>query len=243
MSESIWLLSTRGRPKMCQEVLDACEQSGMTSPGVVYVDETVDEYQDIRLPENWTIHYSPEWGSLAASLQWCFERYPDAKSYGWLADDTLPRTPGWDKLVEEAAGDWKLAYCWDDWLCLDQVEIYAIEQCSNITSGLCWGGELVRTVGRWSIPPGVVQAGIDTAWTELVRPLGLFEFLPDVLVEHQNWRTAKRPLDPTDSWERPGLGNYLQRDIDRRDAWVASAEFSDIYNRVAAAVGSPLVAR
>ena len=44
---AIWLLSTRGRPEACQQVLDACEETGMTSPGVVYVDETVDEYQDI----------------------------------------------------------------------------------------------------------------------------------------------------------------------------------------------------
>jgi hypothetical protein len=47
---------------------------------------------DLRLPKNWSIHYEEQWGSLQASLQWTLRQYPDATQYGWLADDTYPRT-------------------------------------------------------------------------------------------------------------------------------------------------------
>ena len=215
---------------MCQAVLDACEKSGMTSRGIVYVDETVDEYRNIRLPRNWSIHYEPKWGSLQASMQYVFNKYPDAKSYGWLADDTYPLTEGWDKKVEAAAGDWALAYCNDLWIGPNQRD-----NGIDLTAGLCWGGELVRTVGWWALP-GVQQAGIDTAWTLLLKPLQLLRYLPEVVVEHKNYRTLKREKDWVDSWERAGV-DYVNADISVRDKWAVSPDCRRTARRIAEALG------
>lgn len=229
---AIWLLSTRGRPNACQEVLDACEETGMRSRGVVYVDETVDEYRNLRLPKNWTIHCEPEWGSLQASLQWCFRNYPDADQYGWLADDTYPRTKGWDKDLEAAAGRWKLSYCNDLWISQSGgTHEEHLHKGLNLSSGLCWGGDLVRTVGWWALP-GVIQAGIDTAWVDIVHPLGLYRYLPDTIVEHKNWRTGKRPYDDVDRWERAGVGDYISDDCAVKNEWVLSADYRNILRRV-----------
>lgn len=227
---AIWLLSSRGRPREAQACVDACEAAGMTSPGVLYVDETVNLYRDLRLPGNWTIHTEAEWGSLQASMTWVFERYPDASQYGWLADDTRPRTKRWDSKLEQAAGDWGLAYANDDWHSNTPIERSRLEQGHNLSSGLCWGGDLVRCVGWWALP-GVRQAGIDTAWTELVRPLGLHRYQPDIVVEHLNWRTGKRPKDQGDSWQRAG-DDYIERDIASRDAWVRSADYRAVLSRL-----------
>jgi hypothetical protein len=202
----------------------------MTSQGVVYVDETVDQYRDIRLPANWRIHYEPEWGSLQASLQWCYGEYPDASQYGWLADDTYPRTHGWDKIVERATGDWRLSYCADGWFS-NTGELQQLIEGNNMSSGLCWGGELVRAVEAWSIPPECRQAGIDLAWLDIARPLGLHQYLPDVLVEHWNWRTGKRPKDSGDEWTRKGDA-YIDRDIVAHRDWYASTRFRDAIDRV-----------
>lgn len=95
---------------------------------------------------------------------------------------------------------------------------------------MCWGGELVRTVGWWALP-GVKQAGIDTAWTAIVQPLGLARYTPQVICEHMNYRTGKRPLDETDSWFRKGI-NYIQKDIDFRDAWAVSDDLTQIHLRL-----------
>ena len=203
----------------------------MSSPGVVYVDETVDLYRDLRLPKNWSIHYEEEWGSLQASLQWCFRTFPEASQYGWLADDTYPRTEGWDKLLEKAAGDWCLSYANDLWFADGDTTRYELEIGDNLSSGLCWGGQLVRTVGWWALP-GVVQAGIDTAWTSIVGPLGLTRYESDIIVEHKNYKTGKREQDEVDDWTRNGI-NYVYNDIQIRNDWASSTDYVETMARVA----------
>lgn len=202
----------------------------MTSPGVVYVDETVDEYRHIRLPKNWTIHYEPEWGSLQASLQWCFNKYPDATHYGWLADDVRPRTDRWDKTLEAVAGDWCLSYARDLWLSENPHTLSELEQGCNLSSGLCWGGDLVRTVGWWALP-GVRQAFIDVAWCRIIETFGLQRYTHDVVVEHLNYRTGKRERDPVDDWSRDG-DDYIKRDIDEGYRWLASDAYFQVLRRL-----------
>ena len=206
----------------------------MTSPGVVYVDEDDGSYDRLRLPRNWSIHREPRWLSLQGSMQWCYQRFPDATQYGWLADDTRPRTRGWDKQLEAAAGEWRLAYANDLWYSLNPGEREQLERGHNLSSGLCWGGELVRAVGWWALP-GVIQAGIDTAWTDLVRPLGLHCYRHDIVVEHLNWRTKKRPYDDTDLWERPDAGDYIDKDLVAKDRWFRSVEYRNLISVLASA--------
>lgn len=206
----------------------------MRSRGIVYVDETVGAYEGIRLPANWALHAEPKWGSLGASMRWCLAQYPDATQYGWLADDTVPRTHGWDRELEEAAGDWGLSYAADLWFSEDDYWASQLELGTHLSSGLCWGGDLVRTVGWWA-PPGLRQAGIDTAWTAIVSELGLARYTPDVIVEHKNWRTGKRPADAGDEWTRDGE-DYIRRDIETRDRLVVSPEFRAALERVKAAI-------
>ena len=221
----IWLLSTKGRPELCQEVLDACSESGMTSQGLVYVDG--DSYPDLQLPSNWEKVEGPEWGGIAAGMNIVMERHPSASAYGWLADDTFPRTSGWDRRVEQAAGDWRLAYCNDAGYIQHLTDVMTGR---DLTSGLCWGGELVRAVGWWTLP-GVYCAGIDTAWVEIVQPLGLWAYLDDVVVEHKNYRTGKREYDEIDDWDHSGK-NHIEEDIAIRDAWHARGEHALAQNRI-----------
>jgi hypothetical protein len=227
---AIWLLSTRGRPDAAQEVLDACEATGMTSPGVVYVDEDTGLYDKLRVPFNWRIHREPTWGSLQASMQWAYKQYPRATHYGWLADDTVPRTDGWDKELERTAGRYGFAHARDLWHSEDPIDEHEFIRGDDMSAGLCWAGDLVRTVGWWALP-GVTQAGIDTAWTAMLGPLGLIRYRRDVIVEHKHYRTGKREIDAGDSWERDGH-EYIKQDIWARDAWVMSDDFIDTITRI-----------
>lgn len=193
----------------------------MTSRGILWVDADAERYRHIRLPDNWIRHDALEWGSIAPAMEWVLERYPDASQYGWLADDTVPQTPQWDTKLEAAAGDWKLAYACDLWLSEKPKTLRSLAQGRNLSSGLCWGGNLVRTVGWWALP-GVRQAGIDTAWTALVKPLRLYRYVPRVIVEHRNWRTGKRDKDEGDEWTRPDAPDYVDHDLKVRERWVAT---------------------
>lgn len=213
---AVWLLSTRGRPEACQEVLDACEATGMTSRGLVYVDETFDEYEGLRLPSNWRIHRSRKWGSIAASMNYCLKRYPNATQYGWLADDNIPQTHGWDKALEAAAGDWCISCARDLWFSELQWVYPTGGPC--FTSGLCWGAKLISAAGWWPLP-GVYQGGIDGAWNDISGFLGLTRYLPDVIIEHRNWQTKKREWDETDNSVKHGL-TYIATDLARYEQWV-----------------------
>lgn len=229
-SEPIWLLSTRGRPHLAQAVLDACERTRMTSKGILWVDETVDQYQNMRLPQNWTIKFWKRWGGISTAMNWVFRNYPNASQYGWLADDTFPRTGGWDKLIEGSAGEWKIASGQDLYVSVNPQYMSMLRRGEDFGAPMCFGGELVRTVGWWALP-GVKQAGIDTAWVAIVAPLGLHSYNQNVLCEHQNYRTGKRPMDETDSWVRNGV-NYIQADIDFRNNWILTQDYRDTLNRV-----------
>lgn len=184
----------------------------MTSEGIVYVDETVDEYSELRLPSNWTLHTERRWGSIGASMRWCFRQYPQASQYGWLADDTLPRTEGWDKQLEQAAGRWCLSFARDNLLSETKNWHGYLERGEDLTAGLCWGGDLVRAVGWWA-PPRLKQAGIDTTWAELIAPLGLARYVEDVTVEHRSWRNGSRPCDAGDK------GSHIDADIAEFTRW------------------------
>lgn len=190
----------------------------MTSTGVVYID--AGKPYNLKVPGNWRVHYEPEHRGLQGSMQWVFENFPGASQYGWLADDTRPRTPGWDKLLEEAAGDWCLSYAADGWLSELPLESQELADGHNLSAGLCWGGVLVRTVGWWALP-GVFQAGIDTAWTALVRPWNQHRYLPNVVVEHLHWKSGKRDPDQVDQ------GAWIDADLAAKDRWMWSREYRD----------------
>ena len=189
----------------------------MTSQGLVYVDQTVEEYGDIRLPSNWKIHYEPKWGSIAASMRYCRKRFPRATQYGWLADDQFPRTEGWDKRLEKAAGDWFVSCGRDFWLSELNWRHPTGGPC--FTAGLCWGREIIRAAGWWALP-GVYQGGIDGAWNDLAGLLGLTRYLHDVVIEHMTWKLDKRAKDENDEWVRGGE-NIVGADMDVYYRWVA----------------------
>jgi hypothetical protein len=168
-------------------------------------------------------------------MQYAFTTYPDATHYGWLADDTRPRTRNWDTQLEAAAGEWGLAYARDLWFSESPIERNGLEVGNNLSSGLCWGGELVRTVGWWATP-GLRQAGIDMAWLDIVRPLGLHRYRHDIVVEHLNWRTGKREKDAGDDWSR-GDDNYVDRDLAAKNEWAWSTDFRLLLKRVAREAG------
>lgn len=231
----MWLMSTRGRPTHCAEALQACAAAQMTSPGIVIVDGDPFGYTGLRLPPNWEMLCPREEWNLSRHMQYVFERWPNEDRYAWLADDVRPRTPEFDKALEKAAGPFGFADANDLWMALNMVEgrphtrTAAIS--GHMTSGLVWGGDLVRCVGWWGVP-GLVQAGIDTVWEAIIRPLNLFTYCDDVICEHLNWRTGKRVKDGTDEWIRDG-DPYIERDIRAARAFVASDEIKEIRHRVA----------
>jgi len=199
----MWLLPTRGRPKLCQEALDACYETGMTSDGLLIIDTRAGSYPYLHIPDNWSVIRGPL--DMADAMRIAFMLYKNDKQFGWLADDLRPRTQNWDKLLEKEAGDWLLVHCNDLWIANS-----VSDRARSLCGAFCWGGELVRTVGWWALPD-VRQAGIDDAWIDITHP-DYRKYIDEIVVEHIQHKNGKRPKDDTDNWVRDDI-NYINQDF------------------------------
>ncbi len=210
----VWLLSTYNRPEMCQEALDACAATQMTSTGVLFVDAPTDDYRNLRFPPNWVVMFAYRHYDFAPSLDWCFRRFPNEDFYGWISDDHRPRTMHWDKIIEERTGPFEVSCCRD----LHFSEIPGTRD-GVLSGAMGWGGEIVRAAGWWALPR-VQQAGIDDAWYRMSQALGCRRYFEDVVVEHISYRNDKRPKDQTDEWVRDGVP-YINQDFALFNQWAA----------------------
>lgn len=223
-SNLMWLLPTRGRPQLCQDALNACKKANMTSQMIVMVDDRVDDYPDLMVPKNVSILRKPF--DMADCMRYVFDHFPNEKFYGWLSDDHIPVTNGFDVKLEKNAGDWFLADCRDDY-----IGTVAHQITHTLSGAFCWGGDLVRAVGWWALPE-VRQAGVDDAWVEIcVRRLSLRKYDDQIYVEHHNYRTGKREKDETDSHERDGE-NYIHHDFEIYRRWKQKQNDVDAADRI-----------
>lgn len=111
-----------------------------------------------------------------------------AKSYryvGFMGDDHLPRTPGWDVEYIRA---------------LDQVGpggiVYGDDkiQGPNLPTHVAMDRRIVDVLG-YMAPPCLVHMCADNFWRDLGDQLGTLRYLPDVVVEHLH------PIALTSAWD------------------------------------------
>ncbi|MGW0837571.1 hypothetical protein [Streptomyces prunicolor] len=92
---------------------------------------------------------------------------------GFMGDDHLPRTVGWDGRY--------------------------LEELEKLGTGLAYGNDLIQgqaiptqvamtsdiiLATRCMVPPGMTHLWLDNAWLALGNALGAISYLPDVIVEH-----------------------------------------------------------
>lgn len=214
----MWLLPSKGRPEACQRALDAFATHGST-PGVLYVHDTFEEYRDIRLPVGWVKHEGHEF--QAAQMQWFFGQYPDLDWYGWIADDNYAETADFDLELIRTAG--RNCMVWCDGGRPKQNAKHLKGLCTEvpglIPSCMVWGGDLVRRVGWWA-PPWVNHGTIDEHWKHLVMHTNRARWRGDVRVRHEHWQDGNRPRDTTDH-----SSDFFSADIGAFEKWREGDEF------------------
>ena len=164
--------------------IDAWHATGATATVVLLLDDDdVPKYAAIEMPKSWITITAPR-VPIAHRLQWAFDYTPGEQYYGFLADDLLPRTAEWDQLLIAAARDDGVAFAKDS--------IYN----GSFATHPVIGGGLVRRVG-WLSLPGLHHLYVDAAWTEIGKRLGVFRYLPDVIVDHLHFSNGKATYDKT----------------------------------------------
>ena len=211
----MWILTSLGRPDRIRAVVDSYAWGNEFVVLALYEkDRRLDEYLAQRWPESWRVEVVPMIGN-GPTYNEILRRYPHARQYGFLADDAILDVQGMLRHLEDAAGDWNIAYAndghWGE----------ALPTMPSI------GGDLVRAVGTLA-PGGLVHWAIDTAWGELGKRLCNLVYCQHLTYTHLNpvWGTA--PDDQTYIAAR--ARSFGWQDLLR--AWMVGGGMQEAINRV-----------
>lgn len=182
----MWILPTYNRQDLCQNVLDACVNTRMQSPGIVFISGE-NEYKGLRVPLNWFVHREINRYGAAAALQKFFQILPNEDYYGILSDDTVPKSLYWDTELVNTCQPCHISFCSDGWK-------YGRNKNGKLfpSGAVCISGKLARKIG-WLALPGTQQYGTDRAWFALSKYADILRYRPDVFIEHLHFRNNKRP--------------------------------------------------
>ncbi len=167
-----------------------------TTPVLLWLDEDdpfLLDYTDIETPPRWQIATVSRRNGHSEIYNDVFEANPNLDWYGFLADDVVPETMGWDTTLIRAAGRTGVAYG-DDGINGEALGTHPVI-----------GGDLVREIG-WLALPGLHRIYIDTVWNEIGRMRGCVKYLPNVKLTHHHfsnrmalrdgiYRKPKKPED------------------------------------------------
>jgi hypothetical protein len=181
----MWFLPTWNRPDQCARVLQTCIDTGVSTPGLVFVQGAYGAYGDLPLPNGWTVHYHGENIGLSAALDWFAEKYRALDWYGFITDDHFPLTQGWDRQLIEQALPHYIAHSSDGW-----------QSDQRIFGITCFGGDLLRAMGHWAVP-GTWHCFNDDLWEAIGRDFGVRRYVKAVECFSPHCMKGDAPVDDT----------------------------------------------
>lgn len=180
----MWILATRTRIDNCQRFIGGWIESKASTPVYVRLDDCdpqLEQLKNLPWPSTFTVHVGPREG-LCAAMEEMFHAHPNEPWYGILADDLVPKTSEWDRLLVERAGCGYISYPND------------LGRKTKLPTHPCVGGDLVRAQG-WFGLPGVRHYCVDSVYRYIGDQLGIKHRLDDVVVEHVHYSEKKSQRD------------------------------------------------
>lgn len=207
----MWILPSRGRPASVERFFDAWRKTGASTKGVLVLDDDdAPLYKGVILPPTWdVVIYPRQKTGLGGATNLAAEQFPYEPWYGWVGDDALPVSDGWDKALIDAAGKDQIAYCWEGG-----------EQNHSRVGHFCLGGDLVRELGFIALP-GLNRLYWDNALMEIGRRRKCVHYLPDVRVDHLHFSNGTAEIDET--YHKPSA----TKDQELYFAWLRSLPVDD----------------
>ena len=221
--QGFWLLPSLRRPgnvaRIARSYVDT-EATGRVILRLHKGDPTLPEYEKLDLPETWDVHVGPECAA-AGAMRWAFDRWPNEDFYGFLGDDIILQTPGWDLSLSNGAGRWGNAYP-DDGI-----------QGRNLATHPTVGGDLVRALGWWALP-GVIHCFVDTALMYVAQRIGTLRYYPGVKFDHLHPIVGRGANDEV---YQKGMSTF-RKDMAKFNQWVNSSGTEKRLKRLERKVGT-----
>lgn len=196
----IWLLTTRDRETLCRQALESfyARAEGAFAL-IVNVDRASAPYGDLG-PYS---HALMRNAGIRDPMNTVYREFPEEDGYGWLSDDLIAETQGWNRKLANAAMD-KLAFPSDG---------DGMRSPGRVTPGYVVPGDWVRAVGYWAPPYGMGIRGIETFWETVADKLDRKAYCPEVTLRHLHWMNKLRPKDDTDraGWQSTSTGDYFDK--------------------------------
>ena len=138
------------------------------------------------------------------------------KYIGFMGDDHLPRTEGWQHSIQDELAKLQVGVVYGNDLLQGEKLPTAVFMTSNI----------IKTLG-YMCPPNFVHMYLDNAWLEWGRGIDRITYLPDVIIEHihpaANKINRDAGYDEADSfmnadrqmWENYVGGGFLEEDLQK----------------------------
>jgi len=139
-------------------------------------------YLALALAGPWVREIGPRL-PLSGIYNEAYRRTPWRPWWGFIADDVVPETPGWDAKLIAAAGRDGMAVPGGG---------HDAEGCPHFVLG----GDLVREMG-WLALPDLDRLYIDTVWGDIARQRGVFRRVPDVILRHHHFSNGLALRDQT----------------------------------------------
>lgn len=184
----MWILPSRSRPHNLLRLIDAWVRTGASTPVELCID--LDDphglqYDALPLLPLWSVKIETRHPlcTLSSIYNNAYRRYPNEPWFGFISDDVVPITNGWDSILIEAAGR-------------DGMAVPAGGHDPNGAPHFVLGGDLVRSVG-WLSLPGLDRLYIDTVWQRIAEARGVLRRVPEVVLEHRHFSNKKARIDST----------------------------------------------
>jgi hypothetical protein len=188
------IVPTRGRPQNAARLQRAFDDTDSLNATLLFV---VD-HDDPELPAYWTAAGDGRIRHLTVQFADIYDHL------GFMGDDHLPRTAGWDAHVLGAldASEPRVVYGND------------LLQGARLPTAAFMPSRLVCALG-YMAPPVLRHLYVDNFWLELGQNLGTLRYLPDVVIEHLHPAAGKAAMD-----ERYEAVNAAEVDTADRLAWL-----------------------
>jgi hypothetical protein len=219
------IVPTRGRPQNAERLARAFRNTDALNAVAVFVadwdDPELDGYRRL-LDEGKIPRLMITQGSrgMCRALNYAAVRYAEVyEAVGFMGDDHLPVTPGWDDRMIDALDSLepRIAYGND------------LLQGRNLPTAVFMQSRMIRAM-EMIAPQAMQHLYLDNFWKALGERLNGLVYLDDVIIEHLH------PVNGKASWdERYAIVNSSERDQADRRAWneyLADGRMDLVVNRI-----------
>jgi hypothetical protein len=177
------VVPSRHRPHNLRRFLASYEPVTAMDLLVVLDSDDYYDYCDIRLPARARTLVLPEMRTVPKLNEAIL---PQSGAYDlimYAGDDTVPVTPGWDRLMLERFGRDGSGYYYPE-----------DHRRNDIPEHVMISTDIIRALG-WFALPCVSHFLIDDAWARIGNACGCLHFMPEVVFEHLHYVRGLAPHD------------------------------------------------